>query len=304
MTLWAREPAHVAEMAATGVNARRLPGIALHAAIAPTHDLSLLKDADIVLLAVPAQVLRATAERARPYLKAGVPAVVCAKGIERATGLFMSDVVAETLPEHLPAILSGPSFAEDVARGQPTAVTLAARDADGAEALATAFAAPWFRLYHSADIRGVEIGGAVKNVLAIACGIAAGRELGRSAGAALIARGFAELMRFGVAHGADPGTLMGLSGLGDLVLTCGSAQSRNYSFGVALGQGLSVTEATARAGTVEGAQTCPILVALAAQRGVDMPIAQAVEAVLDGRASVEAAITALLARPAKPEARF
>ncbi len=196
---------------------------------------------------MPAQALRASAALARPHLKRGVPVVVCAKGIERASGLFMSDVVAAALPDHPPAILSGPSFAEDVARGQPTAVTLAARDAEGAEALAAAFAAPWFRLYHSADIRGVELGGAVKNVLAIACGIADGRGLGRSAGAALVARGFAELTRFGVACGAEPGTLMGLSGLGDLVLTCGSAQSRNYSFGVALGRGLSVAEAIARA---------------------------------------------------------
>ena len=304
MTLWARDPAHAAEMVAAGVNARRLPGIALHPGVAPTPDLAALAFADIVLLAVPAQALRASAALARPHLKPGVPVVVCAKGIERASGLFMSDVVAATLPHHPPAILSGPSFAEGVARGQPTAVTLAARDAEGAEALAAAFAAPWFRLYHSADIRGVELGGAVKNVLAIACGIAEGRDLGRSAGAALVARGFAELLRFGVACGAEPGTLMGLSGLGDLVLTCGSAQSRNYSFGVALGRGLSVAEAIARTGTVEGAQTCPILVALAAARGVDMPIAAAVEAVLDGRASVEAAITALLARPARAEARL
>ncbi len=304
VTLWAREPSHAAAMAADRVNARRLPGIPLHSAIAPSDDLGAVAGAAIVLLAVPAQALRSTAERARPFVEPGVPVVVCAKGIERASGLYMSDVVAAALPGRPAAILSGPSFAEDVARGQPTAVTLAARDPDGAEALAAAFAAPWFRLYHSADIHGVEIGGAVKNVLAIACGIAAGRDLGRSAGAALIARGFAELMRFGVAQGAEPGTLMGLSGLGDLVLTCGSAQSRNYAFGMALGRGLSVAEATARGGTVEGAQTCPILVALATRLGVDMPIAEAVDAVLAGRTSVEAAIAALLARPARAEARF
>ncbi|WP_158811132.1 NAD(P)H-dependent glycerol-3-phosphate dehydrogenase [Beijerinckia sp. L45] len=304
VTLWAREPGHVAEMAATGVNARRLPGVPLHAAITPTGDLATLEGADIVLLAVPAQSLRRMAEQARPFVAEDVPVVVCAKGIERSTGLFMSDVIAAVLPNHPPAILSGPSFAEDVARGMPTAVTLAARDADGAEALAAAFAAPWFRLYHSADIRGVEIGGAVKNVLAIASGIAAGRGLGQSAGAALIARGFAEMTRFGMAYGADPGTLMGLAGLGDLVLTCSSTQSRNYSFGVALGQGMSVADATAQAGTVEGAQTCPILVDLAARKGVDMPIAQAVDAVLSERSSVETVITALLARPAKAEAKL
>jgi glycerol-3-phosphate dehydrogenase (NAD(P)+) len=302
--LWTRDPAHAAEIAATGFNARRLPGVPLLANVTATSDLALIQGADIVLLAVPAQTLRETAARARPHIAPHVPVIICAKGIERATGLFMSDVIAQTLPDNPPAVLSGPSFAEDVARGLPTAVTLAARDAEGAEALAAAFAAPWFRLYHTADIRGVEIGGSVKNVLAIACGIAAGRGLGKSAGAALIARGFAELTRFGRALGADPGTLMGLAGLGDLVLTCGSTQSRNYSFGFALGQGVSVEDAQAAAGTVEGAQTCGILVELARRQGVDMPIAQAVESVLTGRVSVEDAITALLARPAKAEARF
>ena len=304
VTLWAREPGHAAEMAATGVNARRLPGVSLLASIWPTADLAAVGGAGIVLLAVPAQALRGVALKARPHLTAGVPVVICAKGIERASGLFMSDVLADALPGHPPAVLSGPSFAEDVARGQPTAVTLAARDAATAEALARAFAAPWFRLYHSADIRGVEIGGAAKNVLAIASGIAADRELGQSAGAALLARGFAELMRFGVAHGADPGTLMGLAGLGDLVLTCGSAQSRNHAFGVALGKGVDVAGALARSGTVEGAQTCPVLVSLAARRGVDMPIALAVDAVLTGRAGVDDVINALLARPARAEARL
>ncbi len=304
MTLWARDPAHVAEMVASGVNARRLPGIPLHPGVAPTNDLAAFAEADILLLAVPAQALRAGAALTHPHLRDGVPVVVCAKGIERSSGLFMSDVVAAALPHHPTAILSGPSFAEDVAHAKPTAVTLAARDARAAEVLAAAFAAPWFRLYHSADVRGVEVGGAVKNVLAIACGIAEGRGLGRSAGAALIARGFAELTRFGLAHGADAGTLMGLSGLGDLVLTCGSTQSRNYSFGLALGRGMSVADAIAQGGTVEGAQTCPILVALAARRGVDMPIALAVDAVLSGGATVDAAITALLARPARAEARL
>jgi len=304
VTLWARDADQAAAMAAARVNARRLPDIALHAAVAPTADLAAIACARVVLLAVPAQELRGVAIAARPHVAPGVPIIVCAKGIERATGLFMSDVVREALPGHPPAILSGPSFAEDVARGMPTAVTLAARDAALAEALAARFAAPWFRLYHSTDPRGVEIGGSVKNVLAIACGIAAGRGLGRSAGAALIARGFAEMTRFALAHGADAGTLMGLSGLGDLVLTCGATQSRNYSFGLALGQGLDVAEARARAGTVEGAQTCGILVTLAARANVDMPIARAVDDVLGGRASVEAAIAALMARPAKAEARY
>ena len=301
VTLWAREPAHVAEMVATGFNARRLPGIPLYTGVKPTSDLAAIGPAAIVLLAVPAQSIRAAAERIRPHLGSGIPIVVCAKGIERGTGLFMSDVIADVLPRHPPAVLSGPSFAEDVAKGMPTAVTLAARSAEDAEALAATLAAPWFRLYHSADIRGVEIGGATKNVLAIASGIASGKALGLSAGAALLARGFAELSRFGLAHGAQPGTLTGLSGLGDLVLTCGSRQSRNFSLGAALGEGLTLEAAVARVGTAEGAFTCAILCELANKAGIDMPIAKAVDAVLTGRASVDTMIGSLLARPARPD---
>lgn len=303
VALWAREPAHVAEMAATGVNARRLPGIPLHAGVAPTADLARALDATtMVLLAVPAQSMRALAERAAPHLPADIPAVVCAKGIERGTGLFMSEVLREALPANPPAILSGPSFAEDVARGLPTAVTLAARDEREAARLAAALATPWFRLYHSADIRGVEIGGAAKNVLAIASGIAAGKGFGASAAAALLARGFAELVRFGVAFGAQASTLAGLSGLGDLVLTCGSRQSRNFSLGAALGEGLTLEEARARVGTAEGAYTCSVLCALADEKALDMPIARAVEGVLTGRAAVDATIEALLTRPPRADA--
>ena len=303
VTLWAREPSHVAEMRATGVNARRLPGLPLHAGIVTTSDVTVAADAcDIALLAVPAQSIRSLAKRIAPHLAPEVPAVICAKGIERGTGLFMSDVVAQALPNNPPAILSGPSFAEDVARGMPTAVTLAACSSATAEALAAAFPPPGFRLYYSADIRGVEIGGSTKNVLAIASGIAAGKKLGASAGAALLARGFAELARFGMAQGAQPGTLTGLSGLGDLVLTCGSPQSRNFSLGYALGEGLSLVEARARVGTAEGAQTCTILCALAAAGGIEMPIANAVDAVLTGRADVDAMIEALLARPLRADA--
>ena len=302
VALWARGPTHAAEMAATGVNARRLPGIPLHVGVMPTSDVAqALADATMVLLAVPAQSIRALAERAAPHLAAGVPVVICAKGIERDTGLFMSEVLREALPGNPPAILSGPSFAEDVARGLPTAVTLAARDETEAARLASALAAPSFRLYHSADIRGVEIGGAAKNVLAIASGIAAGKGFGASAGAALLARGFAELVRFGVAFGAQASTLTGLSGLGDLVLTCGSRQSRNFSLGAALGEGLSLENARARVGTAEGAYTCSVLCALADQAGLDMPIARAVEVILTGRAGVDATIEALLIRPPKAD---
>ena len=301
VTLWARDPAHVAEMAATGVNARHLPGVPLQSNVHPTADLAQISGADAILAVVPAQALRSVLEATAPHLAQGAPVIICAKGIERATGLFLSQVVAEILPQNPPAVLSGPSFAADVAQALPTAVTLAAQDGELAAALAAMLAAPWFRLYSSSDMRGVEIGGAAKNVLAIANGIAAGRGLGVSAGAALVARGFAELSRFGRAFGAEPGTLMGLSGLGDLVLTCTSPMSRNYSLGLALGRGRSVAEAEQRGGLAEGAFTCGVLVDLARAKGVDMPIAAAVDAVLAERISIDDAIAALLARPSKAE---
>src|SRR5579862_7792428 len=201
--LWARDGAHVEEMAATGVNARRLPGVPLATNIVPTHALEDAADASAIYVVVPAQAVRQTCEALIGTIAPGVPLVICAKGIERASGLFLADLTAEVLPANPPAVLSGPSFAQDVAKGLPTAVTLAAHDEALAADLGKTLAAPWFRLYHSRDIRGVEIGGAAKNVLAIASGIAAGRGLGASAGAALIARGFAELSRFGRAFGAD-----------------------------------------------------------------------------------------------------
>ncbi len=300
--LYARDPGHVAEMAATGVNARRLPGVPLLSNVHPSFDPAAAAQADVILAAVPAQALRGLLEQISPHLSNGdAPVIVCAKGIEKGTGLFLSEVVAQTLPDHLPAVLSGPSFAQDVARGLPTAVTLAARDANQASALAALLAGPEFRVYSSSDVRGVEIGGAAKNVLAIANGIAAGRNLGASAGAALLARGFAELTRFGRAFGAEPATLMGLSGLGDLVLTCTSPLSRNFSLGVALGRGQTIAEATRAIGLAEGVFTCGVLVDLANSAEVDMPIANAVDAVLAERITIDEAIAELLARPSKAE---
>ena len=301
VTLWARDAEHVAEMLATGVNARRLPGVPLLSNVHPTADLAQAAGADVILAVVPAQTLRSVLEAMAPHVSNDAPIIVCAKGIEHGTGLFLSEVVAEILPDHAPAILSGPSFAKDVAQGLPTAVTLAAHSGDLAAKLASMLATPWFRLYSSSDVRGVEIGGATKNVFAIANGVCAGRELGASAGAALLARGFAELSRFGRAFGAESSTLMGLSGLGDLVLTCTSPMSRNYSFGVALGRGLTFAEAAQRSGLSEGVQTCGVLVDLANAKGVDMPIANAVDAVLAERISIDDAIAALLARPSKAE---
>jgi glycerol-3-phosphate dehydrogenase (NAD(P)+) len=301
VTLWARDPAHVAEMSATGINARHLPGVPLLSNVRPIADPAEAEGTELILAVVPAQALRPVLEIFAPYVTAGVPVVVCAKGIEHATGRFLSEVAAEILPGNPPAILSGPSFAKEVAQGLPTAVTLAAHDGELATKLAGMLAAPSFRLYSSSDVRGVEIGGAAKNVLAIASGIAAGRGLGASAGAALIARGFAELSRFGRAHGASPATLAGLSGLGDLVLTCTSSMSRNFTLGVAMGRGLSLADAIARSGLCEGAHTCGVLVDLAHAKEIDMPIAAAVDAVLAERITVEEAIADLLARPSKAE---
>jgi glycerol-3-phosphate dehydrogenase (NAD(P)+) len=299
VSLWARDPAAVTAIAVSR-ESRGLPGFRIDDRVIPTSSIAEAAAADAVLLAVPAQASRGVAALAAS-LRAGTPIVACAKGIEHGSRKFMTEVIAECLPQAVPAILSGPSFAADVARGLPTAVTLAAADEGLARSLAQALGSPAFRPYHSTDVRGVEIGGAAKNVLAIAAGIVAGRKLGASALAALTTRGFAELARFGRAFGARTETLTGLSGLGDLILSCVSPQSRNFSHGMALGQGRTVEEA--RAGKlVEGMFTAAVLVEMATERGVEMPIATAVAAVLDGRMSVDAAIESLLTRPLRAEA--
>jgi glycerol-3-phosphate dehydrogenase (NAD(P)+) len=277
-----------------------LPGVKIDPRIAIAAGAESLRTADMVLLVVPAQVLRAAARELNAAIRPGTPVIACAKGIERKTRAFMTDVITACLPQAEPAILSGPSFATDVSRGLPTAVTLAARDAALAEALVQALGTHTFRPYHSTDLRGVEIGGAAKNVLAIAAGIVRGRALGASAAAALTTRGFAELIRFGRAFGARMETLTGLSGLGDLILTCSTRQSRNFSLGIAIGEGMAPAQACA-AMLAEGAFTASVLVEMAHEAGVDMPIATAVDAVLDGRLSVDAAMEGLLARPFKAE---
>jgi glycerol-3-phosphate dehydrogenase (NAD(P)+) len=251
------------------------------------------------LLVVPAQVVRAVAKTLAPLLARGTPVIVCAKGIERGSKKFMSEVIAECAPDALGAILSGPSFAADVARGMPTAVTLAAADGKLAAELAQAVGSATFRPYHSSDVRGVEIGGAAKNVLAIAAGVVAGRGLGASALAALTTRGFAELVRFGRAFGAKPETMMGLSGLGDLLLTCSSPQSRNFTYGVNLGRGEKPN--AIHAGLAEGVFTAPVLLDMARERAVDMPISSAVAALLADKTNVNDAIESLLTRPLKAE---
>ncbi|GLK82033.1 NAD(P)H-dependent glycerol-3-phosphate dehydrogenase [Ancylobacter defluvii] len=298
VVLWGRDRAAMEAMARTRRNETHLPGVEIAASVSPSPSLHVLSDCDAVLLVVPAQASREAAAAIAPQLKDGTPVVTCAKGIERGTSLFMTQVLAEACPRAVPGILSGPSFAADVAAGLPTAVTLAVQDFGLAEALCTALGSPSFRLYHSDDVRGVEIGGAAKNVLAIAAGIVGGRELGASAAAALIARGFAELSRFGRAYGARPETLTGLSGLGDLILTCSSPQSRNYALGLSLGR---TNQFPPNGKLAEGAFTASVLVAMAERAGIDMPIASAVEAVLSGRDDIEQAIGSLLARPQKAE---
>ncbi len=296
VTLCGRSSASVARMKATRENLR-LPGVRIDEGIALTSDIAQAARADAVLLAVPAQDLREAARALAPQLTQPTPVIACAKGIERGTHQFMTEVIAEVVPNAIPVILSGPSFADDVARGLPTAVTLAAKDEALATALVQALGSSSFRPYHTTDVRGVEIGGAAKNVLAIAAGIAIGRKLGASALAALTTRGFSELARLGRACGARAETLAGLSGLGDLILTCSSPQSRNLALGIALGRG----EPPPAGKLAEGQFTAPVLVELAASQGVDMPVSHAVAAILGSKVTIDAAIEGLLTRPFKAE---
>lgn len=296
VVLYARDPVAAETISRTRENPR-LPNIRLAASIAVTNDLKQAADADALLLVTPAQSLREAATSLAPYLAKDIPVIVCAKGIERGTHQFMTEIIAKVLPQAVPAILSGPSFDVDVARGLPTAVTLAASDETIATALVHALGSDTFRPYHSTDVRGVEIGGAAKNVLAIAAGIVVGKQLGASAQAALTTRGFAELVRLGRACGARPETISGLSGLGDLLLSCSSPQSRNFSYGIALGRG----ETPPKGKLAEGEFTAPVLVELARQKNVEMPIASAVAAVLGGALTINEAIEMLLTRPFKAE---
>ena len=298
VTLWEHDAAN-AENLRTKRESLFLRGVRIDDSITVAADLAVAARAQAILLVVPAQAVRSAATALAPLLAAGTPIIVCAKGIERGSKTFMSEIVAACAPNAVPAILSGPSFAADVARGLPTAVTLAAPDERLAAELGRAIGSASFRPYHSTDVRGVEIGGAAKNVLAIAAGVVAGRGLGASAGAALTTRGFAELARFGKAYGARPETMMGLSGLGDLLLTCSSPQSRNFSFGVALGRGQRPSEV--HGGLAEGVFTAAVLLDMARDRGLDMPIAAAVTALLSGQMSVGEAIDSLMTRPLRAE---
>lgn len=300
--IWAYEPEVVEAINTVHENTVFLPGAPLNPAITASSDPSDLSDCDAFLMVAPAQHARGILTRFAPHIAQGAPVLLCAKGFERESLALMTDVLRETVPHAIPAVLSGPSFAIDVAKGLPTAVTLACEDRDTGEALMEAVGSQTFRPYWSGDLVGAEVGGSVKNVLAIAAGIVEGRGLGKSAHAALIARGFAEMTRLGLALGAKRETLTGLCGLGDLVLTCSSPQSRNMSCGLALGQGQTLESVLgARKAVTEGVATAPAVVALAKTQGVDMPICAAVDAVLAGRISVDDAIQALLNRPFGPE---
>ncbi len=300
--LWGRDADLIAALNARHENPAYLPGIALSDAIEATDSLADLAAARLCLLAVPAQALRGVAEELAGVLGPDVPVVLCAKGIEEGSNLLMTEVAAEALPGRPLAVLSGPTFAAEVARGLPTAVTLASDDRDLAARLVVTLGSRSFRPYLSDDPLGAEIAGAVKNVLAIACGIVAGRQLGDNARAALITRGLAEMSRLVLARGGKPETLMGLAGLGDLTLTCTATQSRNYSFGVALGRGDDVATATAASrGVVEGRFSAAATVAMAGAYKVEMPICAAVDAVVNAGAALEPTIAALLARPFKAE---
>ncbi len=281
---------------------RHLPGIAVPGAVSATVDLEPLRDADIVLAGVPTQKLRAAFESIAPVLKRDAAIVLACKGIEQESGLLPADIVRPLAGARAVALLSGPGFAGEIAAGLPTAMSLACTDAQEADWLAAALSTDTFRLYATADVTGVGIGGALKNVIAIACGIVEGRRLGESARAALIARGLAELGRFAAAHGARAETLSGLSGLGDLVLTATSRQSRNLRFGIALGEGRMPHEMMREgAPLAEGAWTAAIAARLAAAKGIEVPITAAVAALIAQKASVDDVIQGLLARRLKRE---
>jgi glycerol-3-phosphate dehydrogenase (NAD(P)+) len=302
VTLWAREQSVVDTVLSKHENELFLPGVTLPAAVAATGDLALAAKADALLIGAPAQHLRAALEQLKPHLRPGTPLVLCAKGIERGSGKLMTEVLVEAVPDCEPAILSGPSFARDVARNLPTAVTIAAAKIDIAQALQAAFGHVAFRPYASDDLTGVALGGAAKNVYAIACGIVAGMGLGESARAALLSRSFAELCRLGEAMGARTETLMGLSGLGDLVLTATSASSRNYAFGLDAGKGLPRDELFKPGRPLaEGVATAAALVARANRHNVELPIAETTAEILSGAIALDAAIPRLMSRPLKTE---
>ena len=299
VTLIGRDAAAVDLMRTARRNEKALPGITLPSALAFSADARAIRGAGIVLFAMPSQAQRDAARSLAPLLAPGTAVVICAKGMEKGTGRLLTEVLEEELPGREVAVLSGPGFAADIANGLPTAMVIAARTAETGAALAQALSGPTFRLYPSTDRIGVQLGGALKNVLAIACGIIEGAALGDSARAALISRGLAELSRFVAAHGGEGATVTGLSGLGDLVLTGTSHQSRNLRFGIALGRH---GDAAGWSGDlVEGAFAASVASGVAAEKGIDMPITDAVARIIDGSLDVKTAIGQLMTRPITQE---
>ena len=302
VVLQAREPEVIESINERHRNEIFLKGIDLSADIRATHDFADLAGCDLILAVPPAQHMRAALSAFAPHARDGVPVVLCSKGIERGSDRLMNEVMSEVLPQARAAVLAGPSFAAEVARGLPAAVTLACGDAALGARIAAAIAGPSFRPYQSDDLIGAEAGGALKNVLAIACGISEGKGLGRNAHAALITRGFAEMSRLAIAMGAKFETMSGLCGMGDLVLTCSSPQSRNMSVGLALGKGLTLKEALeGKVSVAEGVESAPAAVDLGRKYGVELPLCNAVAAVLSGEMDVSSAVAALLSRPLKTE---
>jgi glycerol-3-phosphate dehydrogenase (NAD(P)+) len=296
VTLWARSPEQARQMTESRQNAGRLPGIALPGRIRVTSDLGDVQSADVILFALPMQALRQFLALNAARIPA-VHLVACCKGVDLATGQGPTALIAAHCPRAHVAVLTGPSFAVDIARGLPTALTLACADESSGAKLQTCLSTPVLRLYRTTDVTGAELGGALKNVVAIAAGIVIGAGLGDSARAALMTRGYAEMVRLASAMGARSETLSGLSGFGDLVLTCTSAQSRNFRFGQSLGQGSTFDPSV----TVEGAATAVAVTRLAKTHGLDMPIATMVSAVTSHEISIAEAVKALLSRPLKQE---
>ncbi len=308
VTLWANEPATVRDINERHENPVYLRDVPLEKSIGATAYIpEAVGGKDLLVWATPAQYLRVTLALAEQALTPGAPLAIASKGIEAVSGLLMSEVAAQIAPDNPVAILSGPTFAREVAEGKPTAVTLACADTSLGAALASACAVPGFRIYRSDDVVGAQIGGAVKNVVALACGIVEGRKLGDNARAALMTRGLAEMVRLGLAKGGRAETLMGLTGLGDLALTCNNDQSRNMRLGIAIGGGmtrlaaLDDPELGLRHAVVEGVEGASSVGDLARKLGVDMPICRTVEEILHANADVAAAVASLLARPLKDE---
>lgn len=300
--LWAREPEVAAAINERRENTLFLPGVPLPTGIRAVNDLAALARVDAVLMVAPAQHMRTVATQLNGHLKASVPAVICAKGIEQSTGALMSEVLADAMPGRPLAVLSGPTFAHEVAKGLPAAVTLASKYTSVVNKVTAAIGLPTFRPYASRDVVGAQVGGALKNVIAIAAGIVVGKKLGENARAALLSRAIMEMLRFSEAHGGKRDTIMGLSGLGDLILTCGSPQSRNMSLGLALGEGRTVEEVLgSRTSVAEGAYTAKVVADIAAAKKLYMPICAAVAEVLTGARPIDDIIGDLLQRPFRAE---